>query len=670
MRVEDLFWIGFVGGGAALVFALVQLIRVLRLGSGNERMRRTASALRKGCNALLLRQYLILAGLLAVAFMLLLLSVRAGLLDSPFLPYAFLSGALCSALAGFLGAKVTVTGAVRTSGCVRQGLAQGMSASWASSSSSAFLAVGLAVLHVTGWFFFLHSYENCDAALLARTMVLFGLGWSFAALFSQVAGGILAKAVDMASPRSATAEREQSPLTETVSRVLGDLAFHAGGLTAGMTQSYTALLLTALALGEAGFEGEGMAWHTMLLPMAVTAVGALCALLGALLVRVEERHSLLNLLRRGSGVAILLTALFCAPISFLLTGSFLFYLPILAGLVVGVGISLLSELSNGRQPVERLSGSEEQGILSLLLGGIATGGTCTAGTILLLALAAAVAFRAVSGPELEPLKGLYGVALAGVGMLSTLGFPLAGGIYRPVVAGAGEVAELSTLGGEVRSRLDILDALGGVSASSVRGLSLGGGAFASLTLIGCCFFLLTPSLPLLAAGALLGGAFPFLFLLLFLGAVRRSAAALSARRPSRRETQESPEARQDAECAAYMNQGSRGSLTGTALPALLTLLFPAAAALLLGPSAGVGAALGFGVLGLTLAMLLTHTGNAWEGYRQYIESGHDGGRGSRAHYAALLADSLGQPMRDAAGSALVTLSVLCAAMAALMASLA
>ena len=490
--MENLFWIGFVGAVLALLFAFVQRGRVMAYSEGTERMKKIAASIREGANAYLKHQYTTVAKVFVVVFIVLLIIAFAsdGAMLSKFTPFAFITGGIWSMLAGFVGMKIATNANARTAQAASESLNKGLRVAFSSGSVMGFTVVGLGMLDITLWFFVLrYGFHIDDPTTLGNIMVMNGMGASFMALFARVGGGIYTKAADVGADLVGKVEAgipEDDPRNPaTIADNVGDNVGDVAGMGADLYESYVGSILATFSLGAVG----GYGWGGLLLPVALAVCGILCSILGSFLVKTKEnasQQSLLRSLRTGTYTAAVLSAILAAPLTyFILDGQMGVYVAILCGLIGGCAIGYFTEYytSDTYKPTQELAASSETGSATVIIGGISLGLKSTLASILIVAVAVLVSYFAAGGTleivDAQGLftesfnRGLYGIGIAGVGMLSTLGITLATDAYGPVADNAGGIAEMSGLPEEVRERTDALDSLGNTTAATGKGFAIG-----------------------------------------------------------------------------------------------------------------------------------------------------------------------------------------------------
>ena len=685
--LENLFCLGLVGAAIALIFALIQAKKVLGFSEGNELMQKLAASIRKGANAYLKRQYTTVAKIFIIVFVILLLLAWQGMLDNWFIPFAFLTGGIYSGLAGFIGMKIATSANARTANAAHESLNRGLNVAFSSGAVMGFTVVGLGLLDVSIWFHILKYIAGFEAAKIAQTMVMFGMGASFMALFGRVGGGIFTKAADVGADLVGKVEAgipEDDPRNPaTIADNVGDNVGDVAGMGADLYESYVGSILATFALGAAAYGSENLTWNAMLLPLVIAVVGVVCSVLGTFLIRTREdatQKSLLATLRKGTYTAAVLAAIIGAPVTYFIMGSWGPYIAILAGLVAGCAIGYFTEYytSDTYKPTQNLADSTETGAATTIIGGISLGMLSTAAPIIIIGIAIIVSFLAAggslatSGENYSALfsKGLYGIGIAAVGMLSTLGITLATDAYGPVADNAGGIAEMSGLGEEVRNRTDALDSLGNTTAATGKGFAIGSAALTALALLVSYVDVVkvrmdhAPDLsltnPAVLVGLFVGAMLTFVFAALTMSGVQRAAQSIVVEvRRQFREIAGIMEGKADPDYASCVDLCTKGALHEMVIPSLLAIIVPVITGLILGAEAVVGLLGGVTVTGFVVAVFMSNAGGAWDNAKKYIESGKHGGKGSDCHKAAVIGDTVGDPFKDTSGPSLNILIKLC-----------
>ncbi len=686
--MEKLFWIGFLGAAVAGLFAFVQAKKVLSYSEGSERMRKIAANIREGANAYLKHQYTTVFKVFAAVFAVLLVMAFAsgGEMLSRFTPFAFVTGGVFSMLAGFIGMKIATNSNARTAQAASESLNKGLRVAFSSGSVMGFTVVGLGMLDVTMWFYLLrYAFGVTDPVELGNIMVMNGMGASFMALFARVGGGIYTKAADVGADLVGKVEAgipEDDPRNPaTIADNVGDNVGDVAGMGADLYESYVGSILATFALGAVG----GYGWGGMLLPMALAVCGIVCSILGSFLVKTKEdatQESLLKSLRTGTYTAAVLAAVLAAPLTLWIVGSWGVYIAILCGLAGGCAIGYFTEYytSDTYQPTQELAAASETGSATIIIGGISLGLKSTLTSILIVAAAVLISYFASGGSVriVTPTgvfteafnKGLYGIGIAGVGMLSTLGITLATDAYGPVADNAGGIAEMSGLPDAVRDRTDALDSLGNTTAATGKGFAIGSASLTALALLVSYVNIVqdrtaenlnfTLTSPTVLSGVFVGAMLTFVFTAFTMSAVQKAAQSIVVE--VRRQFREIPgimEYKAEPDYASCVGLCTKGALREMVAPALLAIATPIAAGLILGPTGVVGLLGGVSVTGFAMAVFMSNAGGAWDNAKKYIESGHHGGKGSRQHKAAVVGDTVGDPFKDTSGPSLNILIKLC-----------
>ena len=671
--MENLFWIGFVGAALALLWAVYQAKKVFKFSEGNERMVEIASAIREGANAYLKHQYTTVAKVFLIVFVLLLILAAVGMLDNWFVPFAFVTGGIWSALAGFIGMKIATASNARTAQAASESLNKGLNVAFSSGSVMGFTVVGLGLLDISIWLTILLKIAKLPAEDVANTMVMFGMGASFMALFGRVGGGIFTKAADVGADLVGKVEAgipEDDPRNPaTIADNVGDNVGDVAGMGADLYESYVGSILATFALAaSAGYGFKGM-----LLPMAISVAGVICSLLGSFLIKTKEdatQMSLLRTLRTGTYTAAILAAVISAVLTWLIMGDMGIFVAILCGLVGGCAIGYFTEYytSDSYKPTQELAAASETGSATIIIGGISLGLKSTMTSIIIVGVAVIISFLASGGSldmndTLAFNQGLYGIGISAVGMLSTLGITLATDAYGPVADNAGGIAEMSDLPEEVRERTDALDSLGNTTAATGKGFAIGSASLTALALlvsyvnivqtktVEVLEFELTS--PTVLVGLFVGAMLTFVFSAFTMSAVQ--SAAQSIVKEVRRQFKEIPgimDRSAKPDYASCVTLCTKGALKEMVVPSLLAIVVPIVTGLILGPTGVVGLLGGVSVTGFAMAVFMSNAGGAWDNAKKYIEAGHHGGKGSEQHKAAVVGDTVGDPFKDTSGPSL------------------
>ena len=675
--MDNLFWIGFVGAAIAIAFAWLQSRRVMTFSEGSDKMAKIAASIREGANAYLKHQYTTVAKVFLVVFLVLLVMAFAtgGEMLSQFTPFAFLTGGIWSMLAGFVGMKIATSSNARTAQAASESLNKGLRVAFSSGSVMGFTVVGLGMLDISIWFVILRFVAGIDDPLtLGNIMVMNGMGASFMALFARVGGGIYTKAADVGADLVGKVEAgipEDDPRNPaTIADNVGDNVGDVAGMGADLYESYVGSILATFSLGAIA----GYGWAGMILPMMLAVCGIVCSIIGSFFVKTKEdatQKSLLTSLRTGTYLAAALSAVAAAPLTYLMLGNWGVYIAILCGLVGGCAIGYFTEYytSDTYKPTQQLADASETGSATIIIGGISLGLKSTMASILIVAAAVIVSFYAAGGSQSFNL-GLYGIGIAAVGMLSTLGITLATDAYGPVADNAGGIAEMSGLPEAVRERTDALDSLGNTTAATGKGFAIGSASLTALALLVSYVSIVqekTPETldlsltnPLMLVGLFIGAMLTFVFSAYTMSAVQTAAQSivLEVRRQFR-EITGIMEGKTDPEYGKCVALCTKGALHEMVAPALLAVIVPIITGLILGPTGVVGLLGGVSVTGFAMAVFMSNAGGAWDNAKKYIERGNHGGKGSEQHKAAVVGDTVGDPFKDTSGPSLNILIKLC-----------
>ena len=664
--------IAIIAAAGALLFALFTAQRLLAEDQGDDTMRGIAAAIQEGADAFLRREYTYLAIFVAVVFVVLVVFIdydvldRFGeeggnLTDAPRVGVSYVIGAIASALAGLVGMKIAVQANVRTAAAARTGLNPALRVAFSSGTVMGMSVVGISLLCLCILYLVFESVQPLTG---------FAFGASSIALFARVGGGIFTKAADVGADLVGKVEAgipEDDPRNPaTIADNVGDNVGDVAGMGADLFESYTSAVVATMALATIAVIGVGenarfdvsaaadFDSDAFVLPLLIMAIGIGSAILGTFLVRTDEQADmgrLLWALRTGifsaGGLVLIGTGIAIAVMGLDVE----LFFAVLIGLVAGQLIGTATEYYTAYEysPTQRLADTAETGPATLIIGGLGLGMLSTAIPMLVIVVGIYATFE---------LAGLYGIGLAAVGMLSTLGVTLASDAYGPVADNAGGIAEQAHLPSEVRERTDALDSLGNTTAATGKGFAIGSAVLTSLALMVVYSQVVgISSLDLLDVdvliGALLGGLMPFVFSALTMQAVGRSA--MSMVNEVRRQFREIPgimEGTGQPEYAKAVAIATDGALREMVLPGLLAISVPIAVGAIIGPEALGGLLVGSIVAGSLMALMMANAGGAWDNAKKYIEAGHLGGKGSEAHKAAVVGDTVGDPFKDTSGPAL------------------
>jgi K(+)-stimulated pyrophosphate-energized sodium pump len=688
--VEKYLWIGFIGAVIALLFAVIQRKKVMSYSEGNATMQKIAKSIREGANAYLKHQYSTVAKVFAVVFVILAIIAFAsgGSMLSKFTPFAFLTGGIWSMLAGLIGMKIATNANARTAQAASEGLNRGLRVAFSSGSVMGFTVVGLGMLDISLWLVGLYFLAGItDPVELGNIMVMNGIGASFMALFARVGGGIYTKAADVGADLVGKVEAgipEDDPRNPaTIADNVGDNVGDVAGMGADLYESYVGSILATFALGACA----GYGWQGMILPLALAVCGIICSIIGSFLVKTKEdatQKSLLTSLRTGTYTAAVLSAIISAVLCYFIMGEnwLGIFIAILCGLIGGCAIGYFTEYftSDNYKPTKKLAAASETGAATIIIGGISLGLMSTIASILIVAAAILISYFAAGGTtsildatggfSAEFNQGLYGIGIAAVGMLSTLGITLATDAYGPVADNAGGIAEMSGLPEEVRDRTDALDSLGNTTAATGKGFAIGSASLTALALLVSYVNIVqtrttetlnfTLTSPTVLVGLFIGAMLTFVFSAMTMSAVQTAAQSivLEVRRQFR-EITGIMEGKTDPEYGKCVALCTKGALHEMVAPALLAVIVPIITGLILGPTGVVGLLGGVSVTGFAMAVFMSNAGGAWDNAKKYIERGNHGGKGSEQHKAAVVGDTVGDPFKDTSGPSLNILIKLC-----------
>lgn len=700
-----IFWLVPASSVLALLFAWYFFKNMMGYSEGTDLMKKIASHVRTGAMAYLRQQYKVVTIVfigLAVFFAFLAYVLK---IQNPFVPFAFLTGGFFSGLAGFFGMKTATYASARAAHAANESLNKGLVVAFRSGAVMGLVVVGLGLLDISVWFLILNAIypynelaDGTNLNIITTTTLTFGMGASTQALFARVGGGIFTKAADVGADLVGKVEAgipEDDPRNPaTIADNVGDNVGDVAGMGADLYESYCGAVLSTAALGAAGFMSKGtdLQLKAVIAPMIIAAIGILLSIMGIFLVRTKEGANQKKLLR-ALGFGVNSAAIGIALISFLVlyflelpnyTG---IWLSMLAGLLGGIGIGQATEYftSHSYKPTQRIADSAKTGPATVIISGVGTGMISTAFPVLIVSVAIFLAFGFSANWDFKDFgMGLYGIAIAAVGMLSTLGITLATDAYGPIADNAGGNAEMSHLGPEVRKRTDALDALGNTTAATGKGFAIGSAALTALALLASfleearlgmvhfhpespltetlkngnlidvlAVFDVTLMNPRVLMGAFIGGMAAFLFCGLTMNAVGRAAQKMVEE--VRRQFREikgilTGEGTPDyANCVAISTKAAQHEML---LPSLLAIFIPIITGALLGIAGVMGLLIGSTVTGFILAVFMANSGGAWDNAKKFIEEGNLGGKGSDAHKAAVTGDTVGDPFKDTSGPSL------------------
>ena len=727
-NIPLVFWLIPIASIVALGMAWYFFRTMMKEDEGTERMKEIAAHVRKGAMAYLKQQYKVVTIVFIVlaivfAFMAYVLKVQ-----NPWVPFAFLTGGLFSGLAGFFGMKTATYASARTAHGARTGLDKGLRIAFRSGAVMGLVVVGLGLLDIAIWFVVLNAvYEGENTALITvtTTMLTFGMGASTQALFARVGGGIYTKAADVGADLVGKVEAnipEDDPRNPaTIADNVGDNVGDVAGMGADLYESYCGSILSTAALGATAFAMNGdMQLRAVIAPMVIAAIGIFLSLIGIFLVRTKEGASMKELLHSlglGTNVSAGLIAVATFVILYLLgIENWLgFSFSVISGLVAGVVIGQATEYytSQSYRPTQKIAEASQTGPATVIIKGIGTGMISTMIPVVTISVAIMLSYLCANGFDMSLSAksisiGLYGIGIAAVGMLSTLGITLATDAYGPIADNAGGNAEMSGLGEEVRERTDALDALGNTTAATGKGFAIGSAALTALALLASYieeikiamiravengkqyvdaagnvfdptnattidfinFFQVNLINPKVLVGAFLGAMAAFLFCGLTMGAVGRAAESMVQEvRRQFREIKGILEGKATPDYGRCVEISTRSAQREMIIPSLLAIVIPIVVGLVLGVAGVLGLLTGGLAAGFTLAVFMSNSGGAWDNAKKMIEEGHFDGKGSENHKATIVGDTVGDPFKDTSGPSLNILIKLMSMVSIVMAGL-
>ena len=711
MTIPFAFWLVPIASIVALSTAWFLFRQMMAQDEGTPRMREIAQYVRTGAMAYLKQQYkmvtiifIILA--LVFAFMAYVLEVQ-----NPWVPFAFLTGGFFSGLAGFFGMKTATYASARTANAARKGLDAGLKVAFRSGAVMGLVVVGLGLLDIAAWFLILNYFyaDHVNAlSIITTTMLTFGMGASTQALFARVGGGIYTKAADVGADLVGKVEAnipEDDPRNPaTIADNVGDNVGDVAGMGADLYESYCGSILSTAALGAVAFSMQSdMQLRAVIAPMLIAAVGIFLSLLGIFMVRTKDgatMKQLLDSLSRGTNVSAALIAVATFAILYWLGMDNWLGLSfsVITGLAAGVIIGMATEYytSQNYRPTKLIANASKTGAATVIIKGIGTGMISTAIPVVTISVAILLSYLCANGFDLsmsaESIShGLYGISIASVGMLSTLGITLATDAYGPIADNAGGNAEMSGLGENIRKRTDALDSLGNTTAATGKGFAIGSAALTALALLASYveeikiamqrataeggqyldaagnlfnpstanildfmdFFEVSLMNPKVLVGVFIGAMAAFLFCGLTMGAVGRAAQSMV--NEVRRQFKEikgilTGEATPDyGRCVEISTRGAQHEMV---FPSLLAIAIPVIVGMVLGVAGVMGLLVGGLATGFTLAVFMANSGGAWDNAKKLVESGEYGGKGSECHKATVVGDTVGDPFKDTSGPSL------------------
>ncbi len=730
MNIPTIFWCVPAASIVALAFAWAFYRAMKREDEGTERMREIAEHVRKGAMAYLKQQYKVV-GIVFVVLALFFAYLAYGVgVQNPWVPFAFLTGGIFSGLAGFFGMKTATYASARTANAARQSLDRGLKVAFRSGAVMGLVVVGLGLLDISFWYIILDAFVDTAGpqklVVITTTMLTFGMGASTQALFARVGGGIYTKAADVGADLVGKVEAgipEDDPRNPaTIADNVGDNVGDVAGMGADLYESYCGAVLATAALGAAAFAsmGESEQVKAVLAPMLIAATGILLSIIGIFLVRTREGASMRELLQSlgvGVNVSAVLIAIATFGILYLLGMSNWIGLScsVITGLVAGIIIGQATEYftSHSYRPTRKIADSSQTGPATVIIAGIGSGMISTAIPVITIGVAIILAYLCATGFDVNNMmapqnmsQGLYGIGIAAVGMLSTLGITLATDAYGPIADNAGGNAEMSGLGAEVRKRTDALDALGNTTAATGKGFAIGSAALTALALLASYveeiriglqhngisslampdggsipvgeasmldfmdYYNVSLMNPTVLIGIFIGAMMSFLFCGLTMNAVGRAAESMVTEvRRQFREIKGILTGEGKPDYARCVEISTRGAQREMLLPSLLAIAAPVVVGLVFGVAGVMGLLVGGLSSGFVLAVFMANAGGAWDNAKKLIEEGYLGGKGSEHHKATVVGDTVGDPFKDTSGPSLNILVKLMSMVSIVMAGL-
>lgn len=728
MNIPIVFWLVPIASVVALGMAYFFFRSMMQADEGTPRMRTIAEHVRKGAMAYLRQQYRVVFIVFIVLAILFAFMAYVLKVQNPWVPFAFLTGGLFSGLSGFFGMKTATYASGRTANAARQSLDKGLKIAFRSGAVMGLVVVGLGLLDIAIWFLILSAFYQGDHMALitiTTTMLTFGMGASTQALFARVGGGIYTKAADVGADLVGKVEQdipEDDPRNPaTIADNVGDNVGDVAGMGADLYESYCGSILSTAALGATAFAmNVDMQLKAVIAPMIIAAVGIFLSLIGIFLVKTKEGASMKELLHSlgvGTNVSAVLIAIASFVILYLLGienwigVSF----SVVSGLAAGVVIGQATEYytSHSYKPTQSIAEASQTGSATVIIKGIGTGMISTCVPVVTIAVAIMLSYLFANGFDLSMSaasisKGLYGIGIAAVGMLSTLGITLATDAYGPIADNAGGNAEMSELGKEVRNRTDALDALGNTTAATGKGFAIGSAALTALALLASYveeikiamtravaegahfvdaagkvfdpttaqmpdfmeFFQVNLMNPKVIVGAFIGAMAAFLFCGLTMGAVGRAAQSMVEEvRRQFREIKGILEGKATPDYGRCVEISTRSAQREMIVPSFLAILIPIIVGILLGVAGVLGLLVGGLAAGFTLAIFMANAGGAWDNAKKMVEEGNFGGKGSNCHKATIVGDTVGDPFKDTSGPSLNILIKLMSMVSIVMAGL-
>ena len=732
MNLSVLFYAVPAASVVALLFAWIFFRQMMKESEGTVTMKEIAQYVREGAMAYLKQQYKVVVIVFAVLAVLFAVLAYGFGVQNPWVPFAFLTGGFFSGLAGFVGMKTATYASARTANATMRSLNSGLKIAFRSGAVMGLTVVGLGLLDISIWWLILRAFveeatEAQTLVVITTTMLTFGMGASTQALFARVGGGIYTKAADVGADIVGKVEQdipEDDPRNPaTIADNVGDNVGDVAGMGADLYESYCGSILATMALGASAFFSQGTAIQlkAIMAPMLIAAIGVVLSILGIYVVRTKEGASLKDLLgslSRGTNLSAILIAVLSFGVFYLLGFDgqnglpqwWALSLSVISGLLAGVIIGKITEYytSHSYKPTQKLAESAQTGPATVIINGVGLGMISTAVPVVTIACAILLAYGFATGFHFgtDTLSlGLYGISIAAVGMLSTLGITLATDAYGPIADNAGGNAQMSELDPSVREKTDILDSLGNTTAATGKGFAIGSAALTALALLASYieeikigfghigktalqigdrtvdtvsatitdivnYYDISLMNPYVLVGIFIGSMMAFLFCGLTMNAVGRAAQKMVVEvRRQFREIAGILEGKQRPDYTSCVRISTKAAQHEMIFPSLLAIIVPMLVGIILGPAGVIGLLAGGLGAGFVLAVFLANSGGAWDNAKKYVEEGNFGGKGSNSHHATVVGDTVGDPFKDTSGPSLNILIKLMSMVSIVMAGL-
>ncbi len=730
--MNTLFYIVPAAAVVALLFAWIFFRQMFKESEGTPTMKEIAQYVREGAMAYLRQQYKVVVIVFVVLAVIFAVLAYGFGVQNPWVPFAFLTGGFFSGLAGFVGMKTATYASARTANATSRSLNSGLKIAFRSGAVMGLTVVGLGLLDISIWWLILNAFveeasEAQTLVVITTTMLTFGMGASTQALFARVGGGIYTKAADVGADIVGKVEQdipEDDPRNPaTIADNVGDNVGDVAGMGADLYESYCGSILATMALGASAFFSEGTAiqMKAIMAPMMIAAIGVVLSIIGIFAVRTKEGAGLKELLGSlsvGTNLAAVLIAVLTFGVFYVLGFDGQNGLPqwwqlslsVLSGLLAGVVIGKVTEYytSHSYKPTQKLAESSQTGPATVIINGVGLGMISTAVPVVTIAVAILLAYGFATGFHFSTdtlSLGLYGISIAAVGMLSTLGITLATDAYGPIADNAGGNAQMSELDPSVREKTDVLDALGNTTAATGKGFAIGSAALTALALLASYieeikigfshigknvleiggrtvetvsasitdiveYYDITLMNPMVLVGIFIGAMMAFLFCGMTMNAVGRAAEKMVIEvRRQFREIAGILEGKQRPDYTSCVRISTRAAQHEMIFPSLLAIIVPMLVGVILGPAGVIGLLAGGLGAGFVLAIFLANSGGAWDNAKKYVEEGHFGGKNSASHHATVVGDTVGDPFKDTSGPSLNILIKLMSMVSIVMAGL-